>query len=59
MCDRFSHKRQEYLCNDCFEELTCLGPEIDLNDFMDGQVAAEDEDASRAYWDAYYPETGK
>lgn len=59
MCDRFSHNRQEYICNECFAELVRLGPEIDLNDFMERMGAGENDGASRAYWATYYPETGK
>lgn len=34
MCDRISDERQEYICQECFDELVQLGPSTDLDDFM-------------------------
>lgn len=34
MCDRYSPDHG-YICNDCFEELVCLGPEANVTNFMD------------------------
>jgi len=55
MCDRISHERQEYLCWECFDELVCLGPTIDLDEFMDRppQRVANDQ-ASLAYFDQIF-----
>ena len=57
MCDRYSWKRQEYLCNACFDALVNLGPGTDLDAFMAGKYRGDefDHDASRAYFDTKYP----
>jgi hypothetical protein len=56
MCDRISHGRQEYICNECFEELVALGPTTDLDTFMQSPKSYNATDASRAYFDAIFTE---
>ena len=57
MCDRYSWKRQEYICEECFEQLVLLGPGVPLDLFMKGgfRDCAPDLDASRAYFNAKFP----
>lgn len=46
MCDNFSRERQEYLCNECKEELIAEGP-CDLNQFMNSPKIAK---TTSEYW---------
>ena len=56
MCDRLSHGRQQYICYSCFEELVYLGPQTNLDEFMDSEPSSSiPEEASRAYFDAIFP----
>ena len=58
MCDRLSDDRQEYICEKCFGELMRIGPSVDLNSFMRGDIVAPpfSIEASRAYFDSIFPE---
>lgn len=58
MCDRSGYYGGEHyrICNDCFEELVCIGPHADVKLFMDGLLhLTERPDASRAYWNEIFP----
>jgi hypothetical protein len=55
MCDRISHERQEYICEECFEKLVLLGPMVDVDEFMYGDIDTFQLAASRAYFDSLFP----
>jgi hypothetical protein len=55
MCDRYSYQHRYYICYECFDRLVALGPGIDVEEFMNDEVYAPNDDASRAYWNEIFP----
>lgn len=58
MCDRLGAYRgiQYYICDRCFDELVRIGPQADVESFMEGGlIESFDPDASRAYFDSIFP----
>jgi hypothetical protein len=57
LCNRCgSYKgRWYYICNDCFNELVKLGPQVDIEAFMDGYKVEPDLKVSGAYFDEIFP----
>jgi len=58
MCDRISDERQEYICQECFDELVHLGPSADLDEFMTSRPrrVAVNISLSRAYFNQIFTE---
>jgi hypothetical protein len=56
MCDRLS-QTYGYICNECFDELVGLGPETNINSFMDSEKKGSTKDEAYARFDAAFPFT--
>ena len=55
LCDRCGNT-DKWICEQCFEELVHLGPQTDLEAFMDGKPEETSNlTASRAYFEVIYP----
>lgn len=56
MCDRLSHT-YGYICYECFNELVGLGPETNIESFMESEKIENKRKEAYARFDAAFPFT--
>ena len=52
-CDRYS-RDYGYICDDCFKELTELGVQTDIAEFMESYTRLNNKEASLAYFNEIF-----